>query len=57
MEVQKVYDEGRFDRALGSPRGGFGMQARIVSIFSTVVEIGVFAAAALALVLGLTGLR
>jgi hypothetical protein len=33
------------------------MQARIVSIFSTVAELGVFAAAALALVMGLTGLR
>jgi hypothetical protein len=33
------------------------MQARIVSFVSTVAELGVFAAAALALVLGLTGLR
>jgi hypothetical protein len=57
MEVQKVKEVGRFGSALVSPRGGFGMQARIVSFFSTVAELGVFAAAALALVMGLNGLR
>jgi hypothetical protein len=35
----------------------FGMQAKIVTICSTVAELGVFFAAALALVLGLTSLR
>jgi len=57
MQVQRESEEGRFGSASGSPRGGIGMQAKIVSIFSTIAELSVFAAAALALVMGLTGLR
>jgi len=47
----------RTDRCVLSPRGGLRMQAKIVTICSTVAELGVFFAAALALVLGLTSLR
>lgn len=42
--------------AYGSLRGGIGMQ-KIVTVVSTVAEIGVFFAAAVALAVGLISLR